>query len=188
MQPLKSDLSCRIQIASPKGGPRRQNSFASWPHSKLGLSYGDDPRQKIDLFLPSGGAARVDGFTHGGYWVAFDNGWWSHLAAGMLAHGWAVALSNYRLAIQVSMEELAADVAAAIALAGQRVAGPIVLTGHSAGGHLTALMASSDRLAAPLRDRLARVMPISGLFDLRPLVQTARNNDLKMTPASAAPR
>jgi len=51
---------------------------------------------------------------------------------------------------------------------------------------LTALMASSDRLAAPLRDRLARVMPISGLFDLRPLLQTARNNDLKMTPASAA--
>ncbi len=125
-------------------------------------------------------------FTHGGYWVAFDNSWWSHLATGMLAHGWAVALTNYRLAIQVSMEELAADVAAAIALAGGQVAGPIALTGHSAGGHLTALMASSGLLEAPLRDRLARVMPISGLFDLRPLVQTARNNDLKMTAASAA--
>jgi arylformamidase len=166
--------------------PQAQQFRKSWPHSKLGLAYGDDPRQKIDLFLPEGEPQGLMVFTHGGYWVAFDNSWWSHLAAGMLAHGWAVALSNYRLAIQVSMEELAGDVAAAITLAGEQVAGPIVLTGHSAGGHLTALMASSGLLAAPLRERLARVMPISGLFDLRPLLQTARNKDLKMTAASAA--
>ena len=97
--------------------PQAEQFRKSWPHSKLGLAYGDDPRQKIDLFLPEGEPQGLMVFTHGGYWVAFDNSWWSHLAAGMLAHGWAVALTNYRLAIQVSMEELAGDVAAAIALA-----------------------------------------------------------------------
>lgn len=166
--------------------PKAEQFRKSWPDSKLGLSYGTDPRQKIDLFLPEGTPKGLMVFIHGGYWVAFDNSWWSHLAAGMLAHGWAVALANYRLAIQVSMEELADDVAASIELAAAEVAGPVAITGHSAGGHLTALMASSDRLSAPLRARLARVMPISGLFDLRPLLQTARNKDLKMTATSAA--
>ena len=64
-----------------------------------GCAYGAHPRERVDLFLPRGrGRAGLVVFVHGGYWRAFDRGDWSHLAAGPLARGWAVAMPGYVLA------------------------------------------------------------------------------------------
>lgn len=166
--------------------PAAENFRAGWPDKAIGLSYGAAPRQLVDLFLPEGHPQGLMVFIHGGFWVSFDNSWWSHLAAGMLARGWAVALPNYRLAGEVSMPELASDVAAAIQLAAGKIDGPVVLSGHSAGGHLAALMVSARLLDQALLDRIERVLPISGLFDLRPLLNTQRNSVLKMDAAMAS--
>lgn len=152
----------------------------------LDQSYGPHERHRFDLFLPEGEQQGVVVFVHGGYWRRFDKSYWSHLAAGPLAHGYAVAMPSYRLCPEVSIGEIGRDVAAAIAAAAARVDGPIHLTGHSAGGHLVARMiADPSPLAPEVLARVRNVVPLSGLPDLRPLMRTEMNLDLKIDEAEA---
>ena len=157
---------------------------ASHPASRLGLAYGSGARQRLDLFLPKGTPAGLMVFVHGGYWLAFDRGDWSHLATGALARGWAVAMPGYRLAPEARIGAMVREVAVALALVAREVAGPVVVTGHSAGGHIAARLASAD-LALPMAARIRRFVPISPLTDLHPLMQTAMNLDLKIDAAEA---
>ncbi|MBS0254605.1 MAG: alpha/beta hydrolase [Proteobacteria bacterium] len=153
---------------------------------RMGLAYGPQPRQWLDLFLPEGSPAGLAVFVHGGYWMALDPASWSHLAAGALARGWAVALPCYRLAPEVRIHDIAEDVATAIAYAAALVPGPLCLAGHSAGGHLvTRMMATPSPLAPALLPRLRAVLSISGLHDLRPLLRTAMNATLRLDTAEA---
>ena len=132
-----------------------------------GLAYGAHPRQRFDLFLPEGTPAGLVVFVHGGYWRAFDRGDWSHLAAGPLARGWAVAMPGYVLAPEARIADITAMIREAIAAAAGEVEGPIRLAGHSAGGHLVARQLCADsRLPEAVMARIERVVPISGL--LRP--------------------
>ena len=62
------------------------------------LTYGPAARNRVDLFMPQNPPAGLAVFVHGGYWQKFDKSLWSHLAAGALGHGWAVALPSYTLA------------------------------------------------------------------------------------------
>ncbi len=164
----------------------RAAAFRANARARPDLAYGPHPRQKFDLFLPEGAAQGLVVFVHGGYWLKFDRRMWSHLAAGPLAWGWAVAMPSYRLAPEVHIAEITQDVHKAVAAAAAEVAGPIVMAGHSAGGHLVARMLCPDvGLTAEVADRLERVMPISGLSDLRPLIHTAMNGDLRMDLSEA---
>ena len=170
--------------------PRWQAQAAAFRASlgaraRLDLAYGADARQRFDLFLPEGAARGLVVFVHGGYWLKFDKSHWSHLAAGPLARGWAVAMPSYRLAPEVRISAITADVAGALAAASAEVAGPVVVTGHSAGGHLSARMRCGGVLPAGVAARLARVVPISPLSDLRPLMQTAMNAELRLDGAEA---
>ncbi len=155
------------------------------PRARIGLRYGPGERQVFDLFQPEGPPQGLLVFIHGGYWMAFDPSNWSHLAAGALARGWAVALPGYTLAPAARIAAMTGEVEAAITAAAALVGGPIVVTGHSAGGHLSARMACTDR-APGWADRLRRVVPISPLSDLRPLMQTGMNATLHLDPAEAA--
>jgi len=154
--------------------------------ARLDLAYGADARQRFDLFMPEAAACGLVVFVHGGYWLKFDKSYWSHLAAGPLARGWAVAMPSYRLAPDVRISQITLDVAAAVTGASSEVAGPVVVTGHSAGGHLAARMRCVDVLPQAVAARLARVLPISPLSDLRPLMQTAMNAELRIDAAEAA--
>jgi arylformamidase len=140
------------------------------------LTYGPDPRQKLDLFQPDAPPLGLLVFVHGGYWMDFGREDWSHLAAGALARGWACALPSYRLAPQVPMSTITDDVRAALATVMPHVPGPVVVTGHSAGGHLAARMGCQDGPPG-----IARVVPISPLSDLEPLLQTAMQTKLNLT-------
>ena len=153
--------------------------------ARLGLAYGSGVRQRFDLFLPEGTPRGLMVFVHGGYWRAFDRSGWSHLAAGGVARGWAVALPGYRLCPEVRIAQITREVAVALVVASHEVAGPIVLAGHSAGGHLVARMACDD-LLLPVAARIRRVLPISPLADLAPLLQTTMNADLRLDAAEAA--
>lgn len=152
----------------------------------LDLAYGPAPRNRLDLFLPQGAASGLVVFVHGGYWHKFDKSFWSHMARGPLAHGWAVAIPSYTLAPEARISAITAEIGAAIEFAANRVAGPVRLAGHSAGGHLVARTLCDD---GPLSDdtarRLARVVPISGVHDLQPLVGTAMNDQLRLTDDEA---
>ena len=155
--------------------------------ARLGLAYGDGARHWVDLFLPEGAPLGLVVFVHGGYWLRFGPRDWSHLAAGALARGWACAMPAYTLAPGARIAAMTREIGAAVAAAAGEVAGPIVVTGHSAGGHLAARMACADAPLPPeVAARLGRVVPISPLTDLRPLMQTAMNDDLRLDAAEAA--
>ena len=147
--------------------------------AELNVAYGPAARQRVDLFRPDGTPRGLAVFVHGGYWQSYEGSSWSHFAAGALARGFAVAVPTYRLCPGVRIAEIAGDVAAAVSWAAGQVAGPIHLTGHSAGGHLAARLATTTSpLPDALRARLRNVVPISGLHDLRPLMRTGMNRHL----------
>jgi len=182
-------------IANAQDYPPRWAEWAQQMRAALGragraeldLAYGPQPRQRLDLFHPEGDARGLFLFVHGGYWKSFDKSSWSHLAAGGLARGWAVAMPSYTLAPEARLSQIGVEISQALAFAAGRVAGPIHLAGHSAGGHLVMRQVCRDApLAEALRARIARVASISGLHDLRPLLRTAMNATLQLDDAEAA--
>lgn len=155
--------------------------------AELDLRYGPAARETLDLFRPTGTAKGLAVFVHGGYWMAFDKSSWSHLAAGALQHGWAFCLPSYTLAPGARIAEITRQVASAIRFAAARVAGPLRLAGHSAGGHLVTRMVCADSpLPEDVRTRIGHVVSISGVHDLRPLLRTKMNATLRMDEAEAA--
>ncbi len=150
------------------------------------IAYGAHPRERLDLFLPDAAPKGLLVFIHGGYWKAMDKAQSSHLAAGALARGWAVAIPGYPLCPEARIAEITRSVARAVETAAARVPGPLALTGHSAGGHLAARMVcDGGPLAEAVAARVARVAGLSGVYDLRPLMNTAMNDVLRIDEAEA---
>lgn len=150
--------------------------------AQIGLRYGPGARHLYDLFVPQGDAKGCVIFIHGGYWIEGDRNLWSHLAAGALARGWACAMPSYTLAPEARIGEMTTEIAQSVAAIGTRVSGPIVVTGHSAGGHLSARMGCVDQ-AAP---GVVRVVPISPVADLEPIAQTDMQELLRLDAAEIA--
>lgn len=147
---------------------------------ELDLPYGTRDRQRFDLFHPPRLAKGVVVFVHGGYWLRFDKSFWSHLAAGTLAHGWSVAMPSYDLCPDVRIADIGNQIATAIAVASFRIPGAVRLVGHSAGGQLVARM-TARRMGARWQDRMAKLVAISPVADLAPLMQTEMNTRLRLT-------
>lgn len=145
------------------------------------------PLGRGHLFRPEAAARGLMVFIHGGYWMRFDPTMWSHLAAGALSRGWAVAMPAYTLAPQARIGQMVHEVADAIAEAAAQVDGPIALTGHSAGGHLAARMVCDDgTLPDAVAARVTTCVPLSPLTDLRPLLRTAMAETLRLDAQQAA--
>ncbi len=154
--------------------------------AQLDQPYGPLPRERFDLFLPGGEPKGAFVFVHGGYWMALVKSSWSHLAAGALARGWAVAMPSYSLCPDARISEITVQVGRAVAAIAARVNGGLRLAGHSAGGHLvTRLCCAADPLPASVRDRIQHTVSISGIHDLRPLLKTTMNRTLRMDEAEA---
>ncbi|MFZ1662594.1 MAG: alpha/beta hydrolase [Paracoccaceae bacterium] len=155
-------------------------------NARLGLAYGPGERNWFDLYMPTGTPKGIVVFIHGGYWLAFGPRDFSHLAAGAIEAGWACATLSYTLAPQARIGTMTLETATALAAIADQTEGPMVVTGHSAGGHLSARMAQEDMALAPMvLTRLKRVVPISPLSDLRPLLENSMNNDLGMNLSEA---
>lgn len=152
---------------------------------RSGLPYGVSERQRFDLFYPEGPVKGLVVFVHGGYWLKFDRSYWFHLSQGPLAHGWAVAMPSYDLCPDVRISDITRQIASAINVCAAMIDGPVILTGHSAGGHLVARMLEPDMLDPAVATRLQRVMPISPVSDLRPLMHTSMNAELSLDAAEA---
>ncbi len=170
--------------------PRWQSNAARFRaqmqgHSRLDVPYGPNARHKFDLFLPQGTPQGLLMFIHGGYWLALDRSDFSHLAAGALARGWACVMPSYTLAPQARIGEITREVVQALTCAAEWIAGPITVTGHSAGGHLAARLANDDA-ATGASARITRAVPISPLADLAPLMNTSMNADLRLDAAECA--
>jgi acetyl esterase/lipase len=158
-------------------------AFRAGARGEFGLAYGAGGRQRYDLFLPAQQPLGLMVFIHGGYWLDFGRESWSHLARGALLRGWACAMPSYTLAPKARISRITAEVAAAVQMAATYVGGPVVVTGHSAGGHLAARMGCSDIKGL---ERISRVIPISPIAELSPLMQTAMQADLRLDAAECA--
>jgi arylformamidase len=157
------------------------------PHADLDLAYGPSARQALDLFWP--GASRetpLAMFVHGGYWQMLDRKLFSHLAQGLLAHGVAVAMPSYDLCPNVTLAVLVEQVRDAAAFLARRHGRKMLATGHSAGGHLSAMLVATDWIARGLpAGTVQAALPLSGIFDLPPLTHTSVNNALGLDEAEA---
>ncbi|ESW65039.1 alpha/beta hydrolase [Mesorhizobium sp. C277A] len=163
-----------------------RDTMSASGRAKLDIAYGDSPRNRLDLFLPDVMPKGLVVFIHGGYWKAFDNKPWSHLANGAVANCFAVAMPTYTLCPDIRISGIVREIAAAIGKAATMVGGPVILTGHSAGGHLASRMVTTTTpLAADVAGRIRNVVSISGVHDLRPIMRTGMNATLAIDEAEA---
>jgi arylformamidase len=175
--------------------PEHPALFAGWAkdaaawreqHPPRSIPYGPGARNRIDFFAGDGTGPIVV-FIHGGYWQAFDGSSFSHLAGGLNAHGIGVAIPSYDLCPAVTVDQIIGQMRlASRELA--RLGRPLVISGHSAGGHLAACLLATDWPAFDPSlppDLVRAAYSISGLFDLGPLLKTSVHNAMRLNDASA---
>ncbi|AZO54653.1 MULTISPECIES: alpha/beta hydrolase [unclassified Mesorhizobium] len=163
-----------------------RDALSAQGRARIDIAYGDRPRNRFDLFLPKAAPRGLVVFIHGGYWMETDKSLWSHLAGGAVDNGFAVAMPSYTQCPDIRIAGIVTEIGAAISRVGAMVDGPLVLTGHSAGGHLASRMVTvTTPLAADVARRIRHVVSISGLHDLRPLMRTDMNATLKIDEREA---
>ena len=166
--------------------------------ASLDVPYGDDPSERLDLFHPAPGSARpapVLVYLHGGYWRALHKGDQSFVAEPFCQAGALVVVPDYALCPAVSVQHIVLQMLRALAWVHRHAAehggdpGRIVVAGHSAGGHLAAMMLAcrwSDWDAQLPPHLVKAALSLSGVFDLDPLRHAPfLAPDLRLTAASA---
>ena len=172
-----------------RDGAAYRDELSKGGRAEIGLKFGPSPRQTIDIFKPAaGGDGPLAVFIHGGYWRSLEPSSFSQMARGMNAHGVTVAVTGYDLAPQVTIAEIIRQQQQACLFLWKRFKKHLMVSGHSAGGHLAACMVATDWKAldpsAPA-DLVPAGYAISGVFDLTVLVHLSSNADYKLTETSA---
>lgn len=165
---------------------KRKQRSAHVRRTRLGrfdLPYGEGARERLDFFPAYRPDAPILAFIHGGYWQAGDKESSSFLVEGPLAHGIAVALIEYTIAPEAEMDRIVGEIRRAVDWLAAHAASlggnarRLYVCGHSAGGHLTAMMLDKPAVAGAIA--------ISGLFDLEPIRLSYLNDKLGLTAACA---
>ena len=177
-----------------RGAKRSQEVRASQP-CRLDIPYGAGAAEKLDIFPAQIKSEALLVFIHGGYWRSRDKSDFSYLAPALTRRGVTLALPNYGLCPEVSIEDIVKQNLLAIAWLWHHGArygvnpGRLYVAGHSAGGHLaTMMLAARWNVYMPELpyDLVKGCLTISGIYDLEPLVQAPFvNQDLKLDRAQA---
>jgi len=165
---------------------------------QIDLRYGNGPRQRLDFYSCGTAGAPTLAYIHGGYWQMNDKEPYAFLGEALLPGGFHLALIEYTLAPAARLDQIVAEIHAAVAWLiehAARLGGDprrIFVAGHSAGGHLTAAAMSDARVAGGIA--------ISGIYDLEPIRlnylndklgldedEAARNSPIRHLPPRAAP-
>jgi arylformamidase len=192
-----TDIDYEVEYNNRARVPENPQVMAGWArdaaayremHAPQRIAYGPGERNVIDLFMGEGGdKTPLAVFIHGGYWQALDGSWFSHMARGLNAHGIGVAVPTYDLCPQVSIADIIMQMREVVfELA--KLSPSLIVSGHSAGGHLAACMLATDWKAydASLPPQLVTsAYAISGLFELEPLVPTSINKALGLDQVTA---
>jgi arylformamidase len=203
-QPTYNSEFCEQQYNARAAVPDHPAILARWAEEskrvreysrcELDLAYGPSHREKLDLFLAEGTGRPLLLFIHGGYWRALDKYDFSFLAPAFTQAGVSVALASYGLCPQITIDGIVGQIRAAVAWLARNAhrygapANKLFVSGHSAGGHLTAMMAATHwpSFAADLPvDLVQGAVPISGIYDLEPLRYSSVNQDVRMNAAAA---
>ncbi|MGH7090452.1 MAG: alpha/beta hydrolase [Stellaceae bacterium] len=190
----RAALDAAYNNSAAVGLERRDRYLADWTErtralaarvgAKRDLRYGDGARHRLDFYPAANAGAPLFVFIHGGYWQISDKENYGCVAAGLLTHGIPVAALEYTLAPAIRMDGIVAEMRSALAFLRREAAAlgaapRFVVSGHSAGGHLAAMLLDEPQVAG--------VLPISGLFDLEP-IRLSYLNDKVGLDADAARR
>jgi arylformamidase len=150
-------------------------AYRSAHSDALDLPYGPSSRQAWDLYPGTDPSAPCLVFFHGGYWQMNSREDFACVAEGLANHGWSVALPGFSIAPEARLEQIVADVTAALDslpshVAQYKLGSKIVVSGWSAGAHLAALALAHPSVAAGLS--------IAGVYDLAPIRDTYLNEKL----------
>ncbi len=174
---LNNGVAVPESIEMVAGWDRRSTEMRARHPGHLDLRYGPRERNRID-FIGAAQNARTLLFIHGGYWQTRAKEVFTLIAEGPMAHGINVALIGYTLAPDATLDEIVAEIHAGIDFLAGQLPGlggdgkGIVVSGWSAGGHLTSMALSHPQVRAG--------MAISGIYDLEPIRHSYLNEKLKL--------
>lgn len=167
----------------------------------LDVPYGDGPKETLDIFTPGGKARVLDAkapvlvFIHGGWWRSLDKSDHSFVAPAYTEAGACVVIPNYELCPAITIPGIALQMVKALEWVYRNIdrfggdPSRITVAGHSAGGHLAAMMLACDWKAWATdlpADLVKSALSISGLYDLEPIMHTAfLQESLRLTPEDA---
>jgi arylformamidase len=162
---------------------RRSEAIRTAPGARLDLRYGDGARHRLDVFPCGAPGAPTLAYIHGGYWQMNDKEPYAFLGEGLRTAGFNLALIEYTLAPGARMDQIVDEVRRAVAWVidhAKELGGDparVYVSGHSAGGHLTAMAMTESRLAGGVA--------ISGIYDLEPIRLNYLNEKLRLDSAEA---
>jgi arylformamidase len=185
--------------------PDHPQYFARWAEGSararatmtcyLDRDYGAAPGEMLDIFPARKGDGSVLMFIHGGYWRSLDKRDFAYLAPAWVDAGVSLVLVNYDLCPQITVDEIVRQMLRASAWLYRHAEeygmdeDRLFVSGHSAGAHLTAMMMAAlwPVYDAQLpKDLFKGGLAVSGIYDLRPLVQIDfLNADLRLDEDSA---
>ena len=144
--------------------------------NRSGVAYGPTPSETLDIFPAEKLCSPIHIFFHGGYWHSLTSRDFAFVAEGLVRNGITAVLVNYALCPSVKIDEIVRQSRAAVAWTYRNAedfgGNPerISVSGHSAGGHLTGMLLSTDwekNYGLP-PNLINGFLPVSGLFDLKP--------------------
>jgi arylformamidase len=151
------------------------------PNAVLDVRFGRQPRARLDYFPAGPKRAPLFAFIHGGYWQRNDKDGFAFVAEGPRPHGIDVALLGYTLGPEARIADIVGEIRDALTFLAANAHGfgfdpdRIFVGGWSAGGHLTAAVCDHPAFRGGL--------PISGIFDLEPIMLNYLNEKLSLDPA-----
>jgi arylformamidase len=177
--PEHTEHAARWQAASA--------SYRAAARAELDQPYGPGERQRYDLFRSGDAKAPLVVYIHGGYWQRGDRKDYAFVARELNAAGIDVALPSYSLFPSVTVAAIIEELRLCLAALWRKTGKHPVVTGHSAGGHLTAAMVGTDwsKVAGVPADLVRAGVAISGIFELEPLIPTSINDLVGFDQASA---
>ena len=158
------------------------------------LRYGELPREQLDVYPSSFPNAPILVFIHGGYWQMFDKASFQFIAKAFQPYGITTVLINYPLAPASTLDQLVFSCRKAIAWAYQNLSGlngnpeKIFVAGHSAGGHLAAMLMQTKWTEFDIKlpaDLVKGVVAMSGIFNLVPIQLSYLNKVLNLDREAA---
>ena len=165
--------------------PENPGIIASWASESAAyrqskppreIRYGEGERHVFDFFEAGDGPCVM--YIHGGYWQALDKSFHSIHARGLNELGVSVAVPSYDLCPNVRVGDIVRQIRSACLVLRDTVRAPLIVSGHSAGGHLAACMLATE-------DYVPAAYAISGVFELAPLIPTSLNEKLGLGAAEA---
>jgi len=162
-------------------------------HCKRNLAYSDNDGELLDYFLSKTSNAPLVIFIHGGYWQELSKNESCFMAPSLVEQGLSLAVVDYTLAPEASINLMIAQCCRAVAWLLRQAqelgfdARKVIIGGSSAGGHLAAsvLQAAQQNLHGLTPSSISGAILLSGVYDLRPLVNTYVNQPLKLTDEGA---